>query len=170
MLERRQFCGWLCVASVSCILPDVAEAAPALRSLFTIGRSKNKNVVRYSARCHKQVLDVTAPIEAHWLMLAEDGRREELTWAERQLAYGFGASKVSVEGCQLHLVAFKARSISVERRGAAFRAVVDIAGRRAELERIFVQTNEGILPSVVHVDLHGRSLDGAPLSGRRCAR
>jgi hypothetical protein len=104
-------------------------------------------------------------------MLAEDGRREELTWAERQLAYGFSTSRVTLEGCQLELVAFKARPLKVERHTRGFRALVPITGRPALLERIFVQTREsGLLPSVVHVDLYGQALDGTPLSERIVAR
>lgn len=171
MLTRKQLGGLLCGAALSSLLPGEAFAALSSSLLFTISRSKNKNVVRYLARCRDQALDTTQPVAAHWLMLAEDGRREELTWAERQLAYGFSASRVSADGCQLQLVAFNTRSISVERRAEGFRALVQIAGQRALLERIFVQTNEGgLLPSVVHVDLHGRSSSGAPLSERIMAR
>jgi hypothetical protein len=171
MLTRKQFGSLLGGAAIAGLLPSEALAFTHLRALFSIARSKNKNVVRYVARCQDQRLDTTQPIAAHWLMLAEDGRREELTWTERQLAYGFSASRISCDGCQLQLVAFKARTIAVERHGQGFRALLTIAGRRAELERIFVQTSEGaLLPSVVHVDLYGKSLEGAPLSERIAAR
>lgn len=171
MLTRKQFGGLVAGAALGGLLAPPARAALTSTTLFTIARSKNKNVVRYLARCKDQQLDDAQPIAAHWLMLAEDGRREELTWTERQLAYGFTASHVSTEGCRLRLVAFKARSIAVERRAGTFRALVTIAGRRALLERIFVQTSEaGLFPSVVHVDLFGQSLDGSALSERLTTR
>jgi hypothetical protein len=167
MVPRRQIGSFLWATAVGSVLPTGASASPALATLFTIARSKNANVVRYSARCRQKDLDSGAPIEAHWLMLAEDGRREELSWAERKLAYGFTVSDLSADACRLRLVAFKNRPILVQRRPEGFRALVAIAGRRATLERIFVRTSEGTLfPSVQHVDLYGMSLDGAPLTER----
>lgn len=169
-LKRRQLTGLLGAAGALGLFSGPAEAAPTLSTLFVIARSKNQNVVRYAARHEHQALDRVSPIEAHWLMLAEDGRREQLTWAERQLAYGFSVASVSEAGCQLRLVAFPARALTVERRENGFRALVTIAGQRAKLERIFVQTREGaLLPSVAHVDLYGRSLDDLPVHERIAA-
>ena len=87
------------------------------------------------------------------------------------MAYGFSVAEASTDGCRVRLLAFKARRLTVRRRAERFRALVDIAGRRGWLERIFVQTSEGaLLPSVVHVDLYGTSLDGEKLSERIVAR
>jgi Domain of unknown function (DUF4833) len=144
-----------------------AEGRTTLLTLFDISRNKNANIVRYAARCRGQALDATRPIDAKWLMLAEDGRREELSWGERRLAYGFAVSNLSSSGCRLRLLACEARPILVERYGQTFRALASIAGRRAVLEGIFVQAKEGtLLPSVEYIDLHGRDSQGAPLHER----
>jgi len=171
MLQRRQLGSLLLAAAASCTLPTAASAAPSRHALFRIARSKNKNVVLYTARCRGNDLDSAGPIEAHWLMLAEDGRREELSWAERELAYGFSVSELAGEGCKLRLAACKARTIQVQRRPEGFRALITIAGRRALLERIFVQASEGaLLPSVEFVELVGARLDGSRISERLVAR
>jgi Domain of unknown function (DUF4833) len=136
-------------------------------TLFTIARSKNANVVRYVARTSESGLDPRHPLAAYWLMLAEDGRREELSWAERKLAYGFEVSRASAERCVLHLTAFKQRALVVTRQGPTFRAIVTIAGKRAALERIFVQTSEdSLLPSVQYLEVFGTAVDGTPLKER----
>ena len=166
MLTRRQIGGLFGGAAVLSWLP-VARADAGSHTLFDIARSTNQNVVRYAARLYRRDLDSTRPVEAYWVMRAEDGRREELSWAERKLAYGFAATEVARDHCQLRLVAFKQRAATVERTTEAFRALLNIGGRRAVLERIFVQVSEGaILPSVQHVDLYGTTLDGAPISER----
>lgn len=166
MLTRRQVGGLFGGAAVLSWLP-VAYADAGSHILFDIARSTNRNVVRYAARLHQRDLDSTQPVEAYWVMLAEDGRREQLSWAERKLAYGFAASEVARDHCQLRLLAFKRRAVTVERAPEGFRALLDIGGRRAVLERIFVQVSAGaILPNVQHVDLHGTTLDGAPISER----
>jgi hypothetical protein len=57
--------------------------------LFVIERSKNRNVVRYDLVLDKSgFYDTRRPLDVYWLMLAEDGRREELSILERR-AYGF---------------------------------------------------------------------------------
>lgn len=168
MLDRRSLGGLLGAALAVGVWPARADARPASPApLFTIARSKNANVVRYLARRDENGLAQRHPIEAYWLMLAEDGRREELSWAERKLAYGFDVSAVSRDGCVLHLAAFKQRGLVVARHGQTFRALVSIAGKRATLERIFVQTSEGgLLPSVQYLDVFGTAADGTPLKER----
>lgn len=170
MLQRREVGRLLLATAAECLVTNGASAvgaAPALVQLFSVARSKNANIVRYSARCLPDGLDVSQPIDAYWVMLAEDGRREELSWAERKLAYGFSVSDVATTGCRLQLLAFKARRLTVRRRPEGFRALLDIAGRRGWLERIFVQTSEsGLLPSVRYLDVHGKSLDGETLFER----
>ncbi|HKY36608.1 MAG TPA: DUF4833 domain-containing protein [Polyangiaceae bacterium] len=164
-MQRRAFTGLLLTAASG--WSRVAGAASLTRLLFTIARSKNANVVQYAARLEGSRLEPAAPIDVYWLMLAEDGRREALSWAERKLAYGFVVSKASADGCGLSLVAFKERPIQIERGSGGFRAMAMIAGQRAVLKRIFVQASEGaLLPSVQHLDVFGTSLDGVSLRER----
>lgn len=161
-MQRRGFLGALAALSWG----NVAEGASP-GELFRIERSKNRNVVVYRAQGSSRGLSKAAPVSAYWLMLAEDGHREELTWAERRLAYGFEVSDVTSERCRLTLRACSRRALSVERVDGAFRALGQVAGERALLERIFVQTREGaLLPSVQYVDLFGKSRGGASLRER----
>ena len=65
---------------------DPADTHP----LFIIERSKNTNVVHYDARLTADgKLDPEEPVIAYYVMLAEDGRRKELSWIEKKMAYGF---------------------------------------------------------------------------------
>jgi hypothetical protein len=135
-----------------------------LESLFVIARSKNRNVVHYAVRIRDSGrIDREEPVTAYWVMHAEDGRREGLSFLERRLAYGFVAEFVGkTQALSLRLQAFPARVLGV-RQGARgrFAAHVTIAGQAARLERIFVATDErGITPSVRHLDLFGVSLAG----------
>ena len=171
MLNRRSTGLLFGAAVASCAWPASAEASPSATTLFTIARSKNANVVRYVALTSENGLNLRRPIGAYWLMLAEDGRKEELSWAERKLAYGFEVSKATADRCVVSLAAFKQRPLLVVRQGSTFRAVLSIAGKRGALERIFVQTSEdGLLPSVQYLDVFGTAADGAPLQERVTAR
>ncbi|HYJ09215.1 MAG TPA: DUF4833 domain-containing protein [Polyangiaceae bacterium] len=56
----------------------------------------------------------------------------------------------------------------IRRRSDVYRAELSIQGIAAHLERLFVATREGpVLPTVLYVELYGRSMqDGRTLSER----
>jgi hypothetical protein len=138
-------------------------------NLFVIERSKNRNVVRYDLVLDKSgFYDTRRPLDVYWLMLAEDGRREELSILERR-AYGYELlpnAKPTELG--VRLVAVKDRPLMIRRRSDVYRAELSIQGVSAYLERIFVATRESpVLPTVLYVELYGRSIqDGRALSER----
>ena len=158
-------------AALSLCWPRAAHSA-ASRELFTLGRSTNANVLKYAVRTGKGgQLDLSNPVEAYWLMLAEDGRREELTWAERQLAYGFSVSALTGDSLKLRLTACSTRELTVRAVNGAFSAELAIAGQPALLQRIFVRMEEHtLMPSVRHVELFGMTADGRRVSERIAPR
>ncbi len=130
-------------AVVICALSANASAAPA-ENLFVISRSLNANIVRYDVhRTAGGKLDLEHPVDAYWLMAAQDGRREELTFMERQFAYGFSVSGVGAAGFSLRLTAFKQREVRVESLHGTYRPRVLIGAAIATLRSIYVKTDEG---------------------------
>ena len=139
--------------------------------LFVIARSKNANVVHYDVRVRERGrLDLDEPVVAYWVMLAEDGRREGLTWLERRLAYGFSTSfRAGGDALELRLRAFTRRPLAVRcDENGRFHAEILVGGEPALLERIFVASDErGMTPSVRYFELHGRRRsDGSRVSER----
>lgn len=136
--------------------------------LFVIERSKNANVVVYDALTDGHGLNPRRPLDAYWLLHAEAGQRDELSWLEKKLAYGHELqSKVTRDGFDMRLVSFE-RTLRVRLDGGRPFAWTQVAGRRARLQRVFVQTDEGgVRPSVQWVDVHGLDLKTrSPLSER----
>lgn len=156
MLTRRALPLSLAAAVAQIYSPRVLQALPS-RELFTLSRSTNANVVKYAVRTGRDGhLDLTNPVEAYWLMLAENGRREELTWAERQLAYGFSVASLRSDGFVLRLAACAERALHVRAINGAFVAELPISRQLATLRRIFVQTEaRALIPSVRYVELSG---------------
>jgi hypothetical protein len=171
MLSRRAWVAGVSSATFSWCWPQVACGALS-RELFTLARSTNANVLKYAVRTtNRGQLEMANPVEAYWLMLAEDGRREELTWAERQLAYGFSISALTSEGFKLRLTACPTRELRVRAINGAYSAELDIARQPARLQRIFVQLEEhAIMPSVRHVEIFGLTADGHRVSERIAPR
>ncbi|MEI9935601.1 MAG: DUF4833 domain-containing protein [Pseudomonadota bacterium] len=167
MLSRRAFQLLAPATLLELCLASAAQATPS-RELFTLARSTNANVVKYAVRTRKDgLLDEAAPIEAYWLMLAENGRREELTWTERQLAYGFSVSSATRHGCVLRLAACSERELRVRAIDGSFRAELVIANQPASLQRIFVRAEQHtLLPSVRYVEVSGINASGKPVTER----
>src|SRR5579872_5952110 len=87
--------------------------------LFVIERNTNANVVHYDVNLAPNgEIDPRRPIQAYWIMAAQDGRREELSALERSRAYGFSVEpEPGLHSFRMELVAQKGRAIEVRRRG-----------------------------------------------------
>jgi len=134
---------------------DGDETVP--QQLFRIERSKNANVVIYEARVTSDGhLNRRKPVDAYWVELARDGRREKLSAIERRFAYGFKARIVDDSTVVLDMAADIGREITVSLVNGVSRATTEIAGHAAYLDRIYVHSIEKKLwPSVQYLDLHG---------------
>jgi hypothetical protein len=71
------------------LVPASAEAQEH-RELFVVGRSTNRNVLKYSIKLAQPGQpDAERPVSAYWVMHEAGGRRESLTWFEQRFAYGW---------------------------------------------------------------------------------
>lgn len=139
---------------VLALLSVDAPACPV--ELFRIERSKNANVVLYEAKAGPAgELDGAEPVTASWLLLAEHGQREPLSFFERKMAYGFDV-RAGPDGFALRIKALANRSIVVRRVGACPAALATIGGREGVLRRIYVQADDsGLVPRVQYVEVFG---------------
>ena len=147
--------------AVLALLIVPAEAQIKTSPLFIIERSTNANVVHYDARITTDgKLDPKDPVIAYWVLSAEDGRREELSWIEKKKAYGFDIKPdPSVNGYKMSLVAAPQLQITVRKEGAAVRAEGVIDGRPAVLEKMFIKASDGLTgPKVEYLELYGKDL------------
>jgi len=140
-----------------------APAAAQMKTspLFIIERSKNANVVYYDAQITADGdLDPREPVIAYWIMLAEDGRRKRLGWIEKRKAYGFTVKPgVSTNSYTMTLVADPKHQITVRQEKDTVRAEVEISGRTAVLEKMYIHASEGLFgPTVLYIEVYGKDL------------
>jgi hypothetical protein len=140
------------------------------QQLFVIEKSTNANVVHYDAVFTPDGgLDPQEPIIAYWIMAAEDGRKEDLTSAERHKAFGFTiVPGRDANSYHLRLVAQPQRDIYVSRQGNSVRAATMIAGRCTYLTKIYVKVHKLLaLPKIEFIELVGNDIvTGEPLHER----
>lgn len=143
-------------ASLSSAPVPAAPACPA--ELFRIARSKNANVVVYEARrSGSGSLDPREPLQASWLLLAQQGQREDLNFVERLLAYGFDVRPARPqEGWSVTLKALKDRPVRVVDLEGCPKALWQIGGRQGVLEKVYVKADDRFLiPPVEYVEIFG---------------
>ena len=126
--------------------------------LFTIERSLNANVVVYSG-----VLEPDGgyfprkPVDAYWLLKAEQGQRDDLNFIERGV-YGYNVDPPRAEGeVTIRLKARRSLPIRLRTVEGCPQAFAPIDGREARLDRVWVQVaGRGFLSrKVAYLDLVG---------------
>ncbi len=135
---------------------------PCEPELFRVVRNTNANVVVYEARLSAGgALDASDPVHPVWIMLAEDGRREELNGFESAMA--FGVELHGPKGGDVLAITIRARpdlAIRVLLEAGCPVARTRIAGREATLRLVSVVASGGIVPEVVEVELVGVETSG----------
>jgi hypothetical protein len=146
---------WL--AGLVAMWVGAGEARACAPKLFRVVRSTNANVVVYEARLSAQgALDGRDPVHPVWIMLAEDGRREELNLVESALAYGVDVHRDGAGDALV--VSIRARpelAIRVALEAGCPVAQTRIDGRDAKLRLVAVEASEGLFPQVAQVELVG---------------
>ncbi len=149
-----------------------SRAAGSPTRLFCIERNKNANQVCYDVRLRKDgQLDRREPLVAYWVLRAEEGQREKLSWLERK-AYGFSMIGEATESAfRFRLDALPGRVLTARRADDHFQAEGTLAGRPSRLLSIWVQADEGgPIPKVRYVDLTGTDLQNGQRQTERIQR
>jgi hypothetical protein len=123
-----------------------------------VERSKNVNVVHYDVNLAADgKIDPEKPVVVYWIMLAKDGHREGLNTIEKDV-YGFKCT-FDKSKTFYHMVMniMKDREIKVYRQGKGYVAEININGKPAYLQKVFINSTETMLfPKVHFVDLFGK--------------
>ena len=138
--------------------------------LFVIQRSKNKNEVHYQLtvddRCH---IATDKPVDAFWKLLEDSPEKTKPLTDVDRLAYGVVNQKVAENWVTFQIKPLEERRVKAtalyhpETQTCAPVVQVEMQGQWVSLERIYVQTEEGLFkPKVLYIDLFGKSLDANP--------
>ncbi|GAB3925272.1 DUF4833 domain-containing protein [Larkinella terrae] len=166
MNYRHTFFFLFLLELTSALIPAFAETRefpvppPAPNRLFYIQRSNNTNTVIYEANVTgNRQLDADDPVNVYWIRYAERGQRESLSMLQWKMAYGYKHKAVnrSENRFEIYLNAFKKRTIWVDFQQGKPMALTTINGRKACLQKVFVQIEpgSGLIPKVLYVELFG---------------
>jgi hypothetical protein len=127
-------------------------------TLFYIQRTPNTNTILYDVKLEKGVPDEEDPVHAYWIRYQEEGQQEDLSFIQRNYAYGLKSKKLSADKYELRFVSYKKLPFYlVKAADNQFHVLATINGRNIHVSRVFLQIEGGSfwLPNIVCAEVKG---------------
>ena len=130
-------------------------------NLFKIERNKNANIVMYDVRVLPDgSIDKENPMDAYWIMNAEQGQRDEISAFEKK-AYGYKIKYNDNGYYDLILKAVSDRPMKIINIKGKYEAEIMINNKNAYLSRVYVFANDSFIPKVEYIILNGIDVETA---------
>ncbi len=134
---------------------DYPRPPKSPQSLFFIQRNLNTNTIVYDVDLKDGMIKSNHPIDAYWLRYGENGARQDLSWLQAVLAYGYTSKKIETS-YRIKLKAYNDRYLQLQQVAGNWKAVMKINNIDCYLQNIYVYADEsGIFPDVKYVDIYG---------------
>jgi hypothetical protein len=137
-------------------LPVPKEA----NQLFYLQRDPDANTVIYQLNIKNGRIDPKKPIHTYWKLYEEGGKRKNLNYIQRTLAYGVHLKESKNQDFQFELVAYKKVKLTLSYSAKHKKHVVttEIKGKKAILDQVFVRIIGGTVynPQIKYFLLKGR--------------
>lgn len=135
--------------------------------LFYLQRTSNKNTIVYDLNIVNGVPDKENPVHVYWIRYSEKGQRQELSYIQRNFAYGIKSTALANNsGYALHFVSYKKYVLYLMKSAAdnKYRVYTTVNAKTVVLNRIFIKINGGSFwsPKVEYVEIKGTD----PSSGK----
>src|SRR5690606_29593423 len=106
--------------------------------LFYLQRDPNSNTVIYTLNLEDGKVDADNPINIHWIRYAEGGKRAELSFIQRKMAYGVHHTKVNETEFDIRIQAYKDLPIVLRynKKVEKYQAFTTIKNKEVILERV----------------------------------
>jgi hypothetical protein len=130
------------------------------RSLFYVQRTPNVNTIMYDVNVLQGgQLDAENPVKVYWIRYGEEGQREDLSYIQRNYAYGIKSKKLDERNYELRFVSYKKLPflLSLSDRDNRYHVYARINNVEIEVTRVFLQIEGGTFwfPNVVCAEVRG---------------
>lgn len=127
--------------------------------LFYLQRDPNSNTVIYTLNVEDGKINTEKPINIHWVRYAEGGKRAELSFIQRKMAYGVHHEKINETEFDIRIQAYKDLPIVLRynKKVEKYQAFTTIKNKEVILERVFVRITGGSIfnPHVKYIEVAG---------------
>lgn len=129
------------------------------QSLFYIQRTPNINTIMYEVNMPSGQPDTENPVKVYWIRYGEEGQREDLSYIQRNYAYGIKSKKVDARNYELRFVSYKKLPfmLSLSDQDNRYHVYARINNVEIEVSRVFLQIEGGTFwfPNVVCAEVRG---------------
>ncbi|MFP5039861.1 DUF4833 domain-containing protein [Parasediminibacterium sp. JCM 36343] len=132
------------------------------KQLFFLQRPPNINTIVYELNYNKNgELNNDEPVHVFWIRYGDKGERAELSYVQRNFAYGIKSKPLAKNSYELHFVSYKKMPLYLK-LGAdnKYGIYATINQKQIILKRIFVKINGGSFwfPNVEYAELKGNDI------------
>lgn len=127
--------------------------------LFYISRSLNKNLVCYDVNLSNGALNEKAPVNVYWYNREDHpGKTNGISFIQER-AYGYKVVKAGTSSCQIALIAYPKRELTVSKKNGKFLCTTTISGKSAILQSLYVKASPSNPLKVEYIELKGITTD-----------
>jgi hypothetical protein len=145
-----------CTCQIVGTFPTPPEGA---QTLFYIQRTPNTNTIMYDVNGEAGKVDPENPVKAYWIRYGEEGQREDLSYIQRNYAYGIKSKRLDARNYELRFVSYKKLPflLSLSDRDNRYHVYAKINHVDIEVTRVFLQIEGGTFwfPNVVCAEVRG---------------
>jgi len=126
--------------------------------LFYLQRTPNANTIVYELNYKDGLLDSANPVHAFWIRYTENAKKTELSYIQRNFAYGLRTKLLSPGNYELQFVSNKNAVLYLRKaKDNKYYVYTSINNKEAILYRIYLQIAGGTFwsPSVDYAELKG---------------
>lgn len=149
---------------------DTANAQAAIQNnfpiptsknmLFYLQRNHNSNTLVYEINYDKKgMVDTSNPVLVYWIRYAENGEQKELSYIQRNYAYGIKSKVIGKDAYEIKFVSYKKFAMKLVKSATdnKYKVLATINNKEAVLNRIYLQINGGTFwfPKIEFVELKG---------------
>jgi hypothetical protein len=130
-------------------------------NLFYIQRSGNYNTIVYDANLTQdKKFDAKKPVNIYWIRYTHGGAKEDLTFIQRNLAYGVTAKRLGDNYYEFHLVSYAKKKFILYLDAAGNPcAKLEVNGKQIVIRKIFISIEESsrwtLAPKIEYVEFYG---------------
>lgn len=134
----------------------VFSSSDKIIHLFQIGRSKDKNVIKYDLNLTSEgKINTENPLNIYWIKHTDGGKVEGLSFIQSNLAYGVKYVSKTTDEVIFHFVSYPSRQIIIRKFKGNYYAFTTNNSKAVSLKKIHVQIDGGtfMIPKISYVKL-----------------
>lgn len=158
---NKKYLKILIVFLTSMFLMSFISSETTSYHLFKIERSKDANEIFYDVNINSNNELSQNPISIYWIKQTNDGKKEPLTWIQKNHAYGIEYLNKNKETAKFQFVSYHKRQFIIEKdNNGLFKVFTNFENKKMIVNRIYIQIDGGTFwfPKISRVVLYYQDL------------